>query len=64
MQSEFYTQAEMDAKFKKRKRKVRKVKKPETVKADDLLPLEEDQNKYAALYRCFVEAATNCVDLF
>ena len=45
MQSEFYTQAEMDAKFKKRKSKVRKVKRSETVKADDLLPLEDDDNR-------------------
>ncbi|XP_067943519.1 U4/U6.U5 tri-snRNP-associated protein 1-like [Watersipora subatra] len=45
VQSEFYTQQEMDAKFKKRKKKLRKVKKPETVKADDLLPLDEEDNK-------------------
>jgi len=32
----------MAAKFKKRKKKVRKVKKSEMVKADDLLPLDDE----------------------
>lgn len=36
----------MEAKFKKRKKKVRKVKRSETVKADDLLPLEDDANRW------------------
>ncbi|XP_013387929.1 U4/U6.U5 tri-snRNP-associated protein 1 [Lingula anatina] len=39
--SEYYTQEEMDAKFKKVKKKVRKIRK-KMVKADDLLPLEDE----------------------
>ncbi|KAK6181096.1 hypothetical protein SNE40_009028 [Patella caerulea] len=38
--SEYYTHDEMDAKFKKVKKKVRKIRK---LKADDLLPLPDDE---------------------
>ncbi|CAH1262958.1 SART1 [Branchiostoma lanceolatum] len=41
--SEYFTQTEMDAKFQKRKRKVKKIRRKRVVKADDLLPLDDEE---------------------
>eukprot|EP00058_Branchiostoma_floridae_P024547 XP_002610037.1 hypothetical protein BRAFLDRAFT_238017 [Branchiostoma floridae] len=41
--SEYFTQSEMEAKFQKRKRKVKKIRRKRVVKADDLLPLDDEE---------------------
>ncbi|XP_078673099.1 U4/U6.U5 tri-snRNP-associated protein 1-like [Branchiostoma floridae x Branchiostoma belcheri] len=41
--SEYFTQTEMEAKFQKRKRKVKKIRRKRVVKADDLLPLDDEE---------------------
>ncbi|KAK7483539.1 hypothetical protein BaRGS_00025213 [Batillaria attramentaria] len=43
--SEYMTPEEMNAKFKKVKKKVRKIRKREVLKADDLQPLPEQENQ-------------------